>query len=216
MCQACAEFKKERHLPLTLRTAESLTPFAMNVISAVSSALWASWITSECFVWVCCIEYRPPCFSCELLRNQVPTIEADSSMEKWASSPSTTSQLLMWLWILGPGTMRHRKSRCRERREVKTLKSFKNVDTILLCCVLLTEMHNFGKLHVATSSIFIDAADTEAVIAFTGHVVPRHLSRGFGLWGEALLPLLRTHFLPFQDKHGAGGGLAVCSGDPSE
>lgn len=99
------------HPRLTLSTAESLTPLAMNVTSAVSSVVRVSRITSECFVWDCCIEYRPPCCSWALFRNQVPTIAADNSMEKQASSPSTTSQPLRKLWILGPGTKENGKSR---------------------------------------------------------------------------------------------------------
>lgn len=92
------------HLRLTLSTAESRTPLAMNVTSAASSVVLVSRITNECFVWDCRIEYRPPCCSWALFRNQVPTIVVDNSIEKWASSPSSTSQPLRELWIFGPGT----------------------------------------------------------------------------------------------------------------
>lgn len=40
----------------------------------------------------------------------------------------------------------------------------------------LTQMDNFGKLHMAASPILVDATDTEAVVAFTLHAVAGDLS----------------------------------------
>lgn len=80
----------------------------------------------------------------------------------------------------------------------------------------LTQMDNFGKLHVAASPILVDATDTEAVVAFTLHAVAGDLSWSGGLWGETLLPLLGAHFLSLHDKDGSSGGLAVQGRNPGE
>lgn len=70
-------------------------------------------------------------------------------------------------------------------------------------------MDSFGKLHMATPPVLVNAADTEPVVAFTLHAVAGDLSGSGGLCGEALLPLLGAHFLSLHDKDGSGGGLAV-------
>lgn len=64
--------------------------------------------------------------------------------------------------------------------------------------------------------ILIDAADPETVVSITWHTVTGHFSRGGSLRGEALLPLLRAHFLSLHNKHGARGGLAVGGWGPVE
>lgn len=46
---------------------------------------------------------------------------------------------------------------------------------------ILTQVDNFGKLNMAASSIFIDAADSETVVAFTLHAVTGDLGRCGGL-----------------------------------
>lgn len=57
-------------------------------------------------------------------------------------------------------------------------------------CRFLTQMDSFGKLHMATPPILVDAADAEPVVAFTLHAVAGDLSGSGGLCGETLLPLL--------------------------
>lgn len=77
-------------------------------------------------------------------------------------------------------------------------------------------MDNFGKLDMATSSVFVDATDSETVVAFTLHAVTADFSRCGGLRSETLEPFLRTHFLPFHNIDGSSGGLSVWSRDPGE
>lgn len=69
---------------------------------------------------------------------------------------------------------------------------------------------------MAASSILIDAANAEAVVAFTRHAVTSNFSQSASLRGETFQPLLRTHFLSLKNKDGAGGGLAVGGGLPAE
>lgn len=83
-------------------------------------------------------------------------------------------------------------------------------------CHLLTQMDNFGKLHMTTSSVLVDATDSEAVVAFARHAVAGDLSGGAGLCGETLLPLLGAHFFSLQHKDGAGGCGAVGGRNPAE
>lgn len=45
----------------------------------------------------------------------------------------------------------------------------------------LTQMDNFGKLNMAASSVFVDATDSETVVAFALHAVTRDLGRCGGL-----------------------------------
>lgn len=52
-----------------------------------------------------------------------------------------------------------------------------NISVCKICRrVLLTQMDNFGKLHMATSSIFVNAANSETVVAFASYNVTGDLS----------------------------------------
>lgn len=77
-------------------------------------------------------------------------------------------------------------------------------------------MDNFGKLNMAASSVFVDATDSETVVAFALHAVTGDLGRCGGLGSKTLEPFLRTHFLHLHDKDGSGGGRTVWSRDPGE
>lgn len=86
--------------------------------------------------------------------------------------------------------------------------SFLITSTWFLSNSALTKMDDFREFHVSTTTILIDAADAEAVIALARYTVAHDLCGGRRVGGRTPQPVLRSHLLSLQDIDGARGGLA--------